>query len=84
MANVQDIIRALEQIFARAGKRLHDLDFIGDEVAKRAIQIAAFSAPVYVVAHAVGNDGHRHPVVHDPKTGRHYMIDKAGALHALD
>jgi hypothetical protein len=78
------IFEAVERIFVRAGKRLHDVDFIGDEVAKRAIQIGVFSAPVFVIGHAIGGDGHRHPVIRDPSSGRHFLIDKDGNPHALD
>lgn len=84
MPNFQSIIKAIEAIFARAGKRLHDVEFIGDEFAKRAIQVATWSGPLYVIGHAIGPDGHRHPVVNDPSTGRHYMVDKDQNLRPVD
>lgn len=83
-------IRSMQQIlktlFQRIGKNVTNVEFVADELSKRTIQAVLFggvSATLYLVGHATGSDGSKHPVYKDPKTGKHYMADDSNQLHEV-
>ena len=77
----RQVVTELETVFAKAGRRLKDTEFLATQLATQVTGLA-FNGVLWLAGHATADTGKKHQVVRDER-GQHYLVDNNNVLHKV-